>query len=60
MLSVDRSLPVSIKVGIEQDGNVEVLGGLDGDERIIVTGQSSLRDGSKVLASIPAIAPVTG
>lgn len=50
----------TIEVGIEQDGNVEVLGGLDGDERIIVTGQTGLRDGSKVLASIPAIAPVTG
>jgi len=28
-----------------------VLGGLTGDEEIVVVGQSGLRDGSKVLAS---------
>ena len=41
----------TIEVGIESDDLVEVVGGLDGDEEIVVTGQSSLRDGSKVLAS---------
>ena len=41
----------TIQVGIESDNLVEVVGGLAGDEEIVVTGQSSLRDGSKVLAS---------
>jgi membrane fusion protein (multidrug efflux system) len=42
----------TIKTGIVKDGNIEVLSGLDGSERIIVTGQNGLRDGSKVLASV--------
>jgi membrane fusion protein (multidrug efflux system) len=42
-----------IKTGIEEDGSVEVLSGLDGSENIIVTGQNGLRDGSRVIASIP-------
>ena len=41
----------TIEVGIESDNLIEVVGGLAGDEEIVVTGQSSLRDGSKVLAS---------
>ena len=41
----------AIEIGIESDGVVEILGGLDGDEEIVVVGQSGLRDGSKVLAS---------
>ena len=41
----------NIIVGIESDEIVEVLGGLDGDEEIVVVGHSGLRDGSKVLAS---------
>ena len=41
----------TIEVGIESGNLVEVVGGLAGDEEIVVTGQSSLRDGSKVLAS---------
>ncbi len=49
-----------IETGIEEDGNIEVLSGLEGDEHIIVTGQNGLRDGSRVLASIPSTAPVTG
>ena len=49
-----------IKTGIEEDGNIEVLSGLEGNEQIIVTGQNGLRDGSRVLASVPADAPVTG
>jgi len=40
-----------IETGIEDDEVVEVLGGLSGDEQIVVVGQSGLRDGSKVLAS---------
>ena len=41
----------TIEVGIETGNLVEVVGGLAGDEEIVVTGQSSLRDGSKGLAS---------
>ena len=40
-----------IETGIESGELVEVLGGLTGDEEIVVVGQSVLRDGSKVLAS---------
>ena len=39
-----------IETGIESDGRIEVLSGLAGDEQIVVVGQSTLRDGSKVLA----------
>lgn len=41
----------TIQVGIESGNLVEVVGGLTGEEEVVVTGQSSLRDGSKVLAS---------
>ena len=41
----------AIEVGIESRNLVEVVGGLAGDDEVVVTGQSSLRDGSKVLAS---------
>jgi membrane fusion protein (multidrug efflux system) len=40
-----------IETGIETNEVVEVLGGLSGDEEIVVIGHSGLRDGSKVLAS---------
>jgi membrane fusion protein (multidrug efflux system) len=40
-----------IETGIEANEVVEVLGGLSGDEEIVVIGHSGLRDGSKVLAS---------
>jgi membrane fusion protein (multidrug efflux system) len=49
-----------IQTGIVEDGHVEVLSGLDGSEDIIVTGQNGLRDGSRVLASVPARKPVNG
>lgn len=49
-----------ITTGIRDKGLVEVLSGLDEDDEIVVAGQSSLRDGSRVLASIPTSAPVTG
>ena len=41
----------TIQIGIEADGNVEVLDGLGEDEVIVVVGHSGLRAGSKVLAS---------
>jgi RND family efflux transporter MFP subunit len=49
-----------IQIGIEGRGLVEVLGGISENDQIVITGQGSLRDGSRVLASIPAISPVTG
>ena len=49
-----------ITTGIEENGNIEVLSGLEGNEQSIVTGQNGLRDGSRGLASVPADAPVTG
>jgi membrane fusion protein (multidrug efflux system) len=49
-----------IQTGIEENGVVEVLTGLEASDRIVVTGQNSLRDGSRVLASIPGHLPVTG
>lgn len=49
-----------IVTGIETNGAIEVLSGLGEDEQIVVTGQGGLRDGSRVLANIPAGAPVTG
>jgi membrane fusion protein (multidrug efflux system) len=50
----------TIVTGIESNGRVEVLDGLAANEQIIVTGQGSLRDGSKVLASIRTGTSVTG
>lgn len=40
-----------VEIGIASGDVVEVLGGLTGDEEIVVIGQAGLRDGSKVLAS---------
>ena len=41
----------TIEVGIESDGLVEVLRGLEANEKIVITGQGGLRDGARVLAS---------
>ena len=49
-----------IETGIEFDDQVEVLSGLAGDEQIVVVGQSSLRDGSKVLARLDTQDSYTG
>lgn len=43
----------AVRVGIESDGITEILNGLAAGESVIVTGQASLRDGSRVLASNP-------
>ena len=40
-----------IQVGIESGNLVEVVGGLAIDEEVVINGQASLREGSKVLAS---------
>ena len=49
-----------IETGIQSGNDVEVLGGLDDDDRIVVTGQGSLRDGSRVFASIDTATPASG
>jgi membrane fusion protein (multidrug efflux system) len=49
-----------VVTGIQSDGLIEILDGLGEDEQIVVTGQGSLRDGSKVFASIPASGTITG
>ena len=50
----------SISVGIKYMNEVEVLDGLAADERVVVVGQSSLRDGARVLAQAPATDRFTG
>lgn len=40
-----------VQLGIETNGEVEIVGGLDESESVVVAGQGSLRDGSKVMAS---------
>ena len=49
-----------VTVGIESGGMTEIVTGLDAGDRVVVTGQASLRDGSRVLASNPASDSVTG
>ena len=49
-----------VETGIEENGVVEILNGITATDQIVVTGQNSLRDGSRVLASIPGLTPVTG
>lgn len=49
-----------VVTGIESNGLVEIVSGLEEGEQIIVSGQSSLRDGSKVLASVEAPVRVAG
>jgi membrane fusion protein (multidrug efflux system) len=49
-----------IQTGIKSGDDIEVLSGLSEHEQIVVTGQGSLRDGSRVVASIDTEGPVTG
>ncbi len=50
----------AIEVGIQSDGFVEVLSGLDANEKIVVAGQNGLRDGAKVQASQELQARIIG
>jgi len=50
----------AIQTGIRSGDNIEVLDGLEEYEQIVVTGQGSLRDGSRVFASIDTEGPVIG
>jgi membrane fusion protein (multidrug efflux system) len=49
-----------IETGIASGNQVEILGGLEEHEEIVVVGHSGLRDGSKVLASNRAVDSLTG
>jgi len=40
-----------VETGIESEGKIEILGGLDENEQIVVIGHGGLHDGSRVLAS---------
>ena len=50
----------TIETGIEENGHVEILGGLKENDEIVVIGHSGLRDGSKVLASVTDLGRFTG
>jgi membrane fusion protein (multidrug efflux system) len=50
----------AIDVGIEENGLIEVLSGVQETDQIVMKGQGSLREGSKVLASIPTSLPIIG
>jgi membrane fusion protein (multidrug efflux system) len=49
-----------VTIGIEDEGVVEILSGITESDQVVVTGQNSLRDGSRVLASIPDRIPAIG
>ena len=49
-----------VETGIANNGQVEILDGLEDNEEIVVVGHSGLRDGSKVLASNKTIDSFTG
>ena len=49
-----------IRTGIETDGYVEILEGLEESDEIVITGHTALRDGSRVLASSNAVDRFTG
>jgi membrane fusion protein, multidrug efflux system len=42
---------VTVKTGIEQDSHTEILSGLQGDEKVITTGQQFARDGGPIRVS---------
>lgn len=50
----------AVEIGIRSDGLVEVLKGLDANDMIVVSGQSGLRDGAKVLTSYELPTSFTG
>ncbi len=50
----------SVEIGVEYNGQIEILSGLLDDEQVVVVGHSGLRDGSKVLASAANLDVYTG
>ena len=51
----DEVVRRTVEIGVEENGRVEILGGLDENDEIVVVGHSGLRDGSKVLASVSTL-----
>ncbi|MDH3351935.1 MAG: efflux RND transporter periplasmic adaptor subunit [Gammaproteobacteria bacterium] len=49
-----------VTIGVEADGQVEILSGLAEDDQIVIVGHSGLRDGSRVLASIQSLDSYSG
>ena len=49
-----------VEIGIRSGGKVEILSGLDSEDAVVVTGQGSLRDGARVLASNDTAGNLTG
>jgi len=49
-----------VSVGIEYDGYVEILNGIDEADHVVVTGLAGLRDGSRVLANAPILVSAAG
>jgi membrane fusion protein (multidrug efflux system) len=56
----DQVLRRTIETGIETDGMVEIIGGLEEEDVVVVVGHSGLRDGSKVLANNDVPGSFTG
>lgn len=50
----------TVSIGIESGGVTEILDGLAPADRVVVTGQASLRDGSRVLTSLADAARDSG
>ena len=44
----EKAVRRSIKTGYSNSGNIEILDGLTGSEKIVIVGQAGLREGSKV------------
>ena len=51
VVSGDEVILRIVETGVETDGKVEILTGLDEQDTVVVVGHSNLRDGSRVLAS---------
>jgi membrane fusion protein (multidrug efflux system) len=49
-----------VETGIESGTMIEILGGLAAADQVVVTGQTGLRDGSRVLASASLTDPAIG
>jgi multidrug efflux pump subunit AcrA (membrane-fusion protein) len=40
---------VEVKLGLQQDGKVQIISGLAADARLVVSGEQRLADGAKVV-----------
>ena len=60
VLDGDVARARSVKVGRIQEGRQEVLEGLRAGERVVVSGQSRLSDGTKIVLQSPGASPAPG